>query len=273
MPDNFDSANDRHNPNKPHDPNNQQDPTTRDDLGALGIYKIPTSATWATIAAGLLARLDALRPGHLIELGFTVAYREIAWVTIYRSESDVITASGPFGPYEAHDRSTWSWDPVDEREQPARNSLIAHTVIEFLKTLDGIPQNQEPVDFNGAAHFRMATPSSGFVNRESQWDNYREHRTGAQIDHLLHYGHAIPLGRGYTQKYVDENFPGWSWSELLNVFKAADIFLGRAGAPPRCHPTVKAIHFTDARTWQVEWLSGEITRSASPPSTRPPKFS
>jgi len=104
MPDNFDSANDRPNPN---DLNNQHNPSTPDDLAALGIYKIPTSATWATIAAGLLARLDALQPGHLIELGFTVAYREIAWVTIHRSESDVITASGPFGPYETPNRSTW----------------------------------------------------------------------------------------------------------------------------------------------------------------------
>jgi len=233
-----------------------------DNLDSLGIFKIPTAATWDTIAAGLLARLDALALGHLIELGFTVDHREVGWVTIYRSAADVVTASGPCGPYESPGRSTWRRQSVEERKQSARSSLISQTVVAFLKSLDGIPENQEPVSFNGAAHFRVATPTSGFVNRESQWDSYREHRTGVQLDQLLHYGHSIPMGRGHTHKYVEEHFPGWTWSGLLEVLKAAEVFVGRAGSPPRCHPTVKAIHFTNARTWAVEWLSGEITRSA-----------
>jgi hypothetical protein len=232
-----------------------------DNLDSLRILKIPASATWDTIAAGLLSRLDALEPGHLIELGFTVSDREVGWVTIYRSAAGVVTASGPCGLYESPGRSTWRWQPVEERKQPERSSLISQTVVAFLKSLDGIPENQEPVSFNGAAHFRVATPTSGFVNREPRWDSYREHRTGAQLDHLLHYGHSIPMGRGHTKKYVEDHFPGWTWSGLLEVLKGADVFVGRAGSPPRCHPTVKAIHFTDARNWAVEWLSGEITRS------------
>ncbi|GAA1210810.1 hypothetical protein [Rhodoglobus aureus] len=235
-----------------------------DNLDSLGIFKIPASATWDTITAGLLARVDALEFGHLIELGFTVGNREVAWVTVYRSADDVVLASGPHGPYESPNRQSWSWDAVDEPEQPARSTLIASTVTTFLRSLDDIPSDEQSLSLDGTVHFRVATPASGFVNREPQWDSYAQHRTGAQLDKLLHYGHFIPMGKGYTQQHVEENFPGWTWSGLLEVLKAADVFVGRGGTPPRCQPTVKAIHFTDARTWAVEWLSGEITRSACP---------
>lgn len=235
-----------------------------DDLDSLRIFKIPTPSTWHSIKAGLLARVDALELGHLIELGLTVSLREVAWVTIYRSADDVVTASGPHGPYEAAGRTTWRWNATDDSNQPARSSRIAHTVIDYLKSLDEVPEGKEPMGFNGAVHFRMATPTSVFVNRETRWDAYVEHRTGAQLDKLLSYGHAIPVGKGYTEKHVNENFPGWGWTGLIEVFKAADIFVARGGSPPRSHPTVKAIHFTDAKTWAVEWLSGEITRSAEP---------
>jgi len=232
-----------------------------DSLDALGVFPIPASPSWQSTRVGLVARLDAQEPGQLIELGLTIGHSEVAWVTIYRSIDDVITASGPCGPYESANHSTWSWGAVDEAEQPARSTRIAQTVVAFLRSLDGIPENHELAQLNGVAHFRVATPMSGFVNREPRWDSYREHRTGAQIDHLLHYGHSIPMARGHTLKYVDEHFPGWTWSDLLEVLKAAGVLVGRAGAPPRCHPTVKAIHFTDSPTWAVEWLSGEITRS------------
>lgn len=42
-----------------------------------------------------------------------------------------------------------------------------------------------------------------------RWHECAEHRTGVELDRLLHYGHCIPANRGYTAAYVNEHFPGW----------------------------------------------------------------
>jgi len=237
------------------------DTSTPDNLDELGIFRIPSSATWNTISAALLARLDALEADHVIDLGFSIGDKEVAWVSIHHHSTGTITARAPHGPYETANSTAWNWNAADQHEQPARSSLIASTITDYLSTRDGVPADTEPVNFNAAAQFRVSTPTSGFRSRQPEWERYDEHRTGAQLNNLLHFGHSIPMGKGLTRDHINENFPGWTWDSLIAVLKAADVFVGRGGAPPRCRPTVKAIHFTDARTWAVEWLSGETTRS------------
>ena len=37
--------------------------------------------------------------------------------------------------------------------------------------------------------------------------HFREHRSLEECKRLLHFGHSVPISRGYTSKYVAENYP------------------------------------------------------------------
>jgi len=49
------------------------------------------------------------------------------------------------------------------------------------------------------------------------------HLSAKQIKELIHYGHLIPMSRGITQKYVEENFPGWEWNDIVPVLIKKNI--------------------------------------------------
>ncbi|MFD1860536.1 hypothetical protein EHW97_13285 [Aeromicrobium camelliae] len=97
---------------------------------------------------------------------------------------------------------------------------------------------------------------------DHRWNHYADHRSARQIDDLLHYGHFIPVGRGLTDTYVATHFPGRTWNDLMEVWKAAGIVVrSTAGGPPRCDVRVKTVHFTDATDFAVEWEDGTVTTS------------
>lgn len=97
---------------------------------------------------------------------------------------------------------------------------------------------------------------------EDAFSEYVEHRSGVEMQQLLHHGHWIPVLRGYTAAHVAEHFPGWSWNDLLAVCKTAGIVVEvAAGAPLCCDPDVSALHFIDAQKFAVEWNDGTVTVS------------
>jgi len=85
------------------------------------------------------------------------------------------------------------------------------------------------------------------------------HADRAAIDKLLHFTHWIPLSRGFTADFLDENWPGWSLAGAIAVLDAAEIRVlpvsGRPCAPHGgfCHWKVHEIHFNSARDFFVEW--------------------
>lgn len=86
-------------------------------------------------------------------------------------------------------------------------------------------------------------------------------RSRHALDELLHYGHFIPLRHGLTRAYVEKNYPGWSWNELIELLTSADVVRGPAGSPPRCRSSVGAVHFSHDGSWLVEWQGGRVTAS------------
>ncbi|MGK2884466.1 MAG: hypothetical protein ACSLE8_06770 [Rhodococcus sp. (in: high G+C Gram-positive bacteria)] len=86
--------------------------------------------------------------------------------------------------------------------------------------------------------------------------HFREHLTLDECKRLLHYGHVIPICRGYTATFVAENYPGWTWNELVQVFVAAGIFVNRGGAPATCDDRVVTFHFSNPQQFYVEWIDG-----------------
>ncbi len=86
---------------------------------------------------------------------------------------------------------------------------------------------------------------------------FREHLTLDQCNRLLHFGHWIPINHGFTAKYVDEHYPGWTWNRLVQVFIAAGIHRrGAGGGPPNCDRRVKVFHFSSPTDFFVEWVDG-----------------
>ena len=48
-------------------------------------------------------------------------------------------------------------------------------------------------------------------------DEISLHLSAEEIAKLAHYGHFIPVGKGFTRRYVEDNFPGWEWNDIIPV--------------------------------------------------------
>lgn len=53
--------------------------------------------------------------------------------------------------------------------------------------------------------------------------------TAEDVRELARYGHSIPIGRGFTHDYVNKNYPGWQWGQLMNVLRRADLYAKNEG--------------------------------------------
>jgi hypothetical protein len=194
------------------------------------IFRIPTSLSWADAQARLLARADGLRHGDALDARFFVDTQLIARERIHAS-ADVHRV--------AHEVSS---------------------VMEFPSESDEVGGGWR---MRGALDIREiragGTPSAG-----TSFEEFAEHRSADELARFLHHIHWIPQSRGITDAFVDKHFPGRTWQGLVLVLKAAGIFVGRGGSPPRLMPTVAMLHFTDATQWAVEWEDGDVTASQAP---------
>ena len=84
---------------------------------------------------------------------------------------------------------------------------------------------------------------------------FAEHRTREELNSLLHFGHIIPVSKGWTKKHVDSHFPGWTWNQLIDICMAAQIVVRRGGAPPKCDDRVAIFHFSSDTEFFVEWAN------------------
>ena len=101
------------------------------------------------------------------------------------------------------------------------------------------------------------SPADGEVDpNQYLWQLTREH-----VDHVLHYTHWIPVGRGFTERMLADYYPGWTLGGLIRLFDKAGIRItpdelnGAAGAPHggRCHWQVAAFYFSDDTNYHVVW--------------------
>jgi hypothetical protein len=103
----------------------------------------------------------------------------------------------------------------------------------------------------------LQSPADGDVDPHQ----YLWQLTRAHVDHVLHYTHWIPVGRGFTEQMLAEYYPSWTLGGLIRLFDKAGIRItpeelnGAAGAPHggRCHWQVVAFYFTDDTKYHVVW--------------------
>ena len=60
-------------------------------------------------------------------------------------------------------------------------------------------------------------------------DRFDYYFTADDVRWLAHYGHAIPIMKGFTLEYVNTHYPGWSWSQLVNTLKRAGLYAKNEG--------------------------------------------
>jgi hypothetical protein len=193
------------------------------------IFRIPSSLSWPDAQARLLARADGLRPGDALDARFFVDTQLIARERIH-SPADV------------------------------------HRVMREAESAAKFPSESDEVGggwrMRGALDIREIRPRATPLPVNS-FEDLAEHRTAEELARFLHHIHWIPQSRGITDAFVDEHFPGRTWQGLVLILKAAGIFVGRGGSPPRLMPTVAMLHFTDATQWTVQWEDGVVTASPS----------
>lgn len=198
------------------------------------IFRLPTALDWPETEARLLSKVDALAPDETLVARFFVDDVQLAHI-------DITT-------------------PTDAG---AATSIARET----RRRITSDPAYRGPRDwaFHGAADLRtmptaLVSPDRiGQAAGSAALSPYDDHRTRADLARMLHYVHYIPVGRGITDAYVDKNYSGRTWQGLVMVLKAAGIFVGRGSMPPACLPTVRALHFTDATRWCVEWEDGSAS--------------
>ena len=79
-------------------------------------------------------------------------------------------------------------------------------------------------------------------------NDFPEHRTRDQLNELLRHAHFIAVGKGYTAKFVEENYPGWHWNELIR-----SVVRKHEGDRLTCDPQVVSVRFGRGSTFAVEW--------------------
>ena len=89
-----------------------------------------------------------------------------------------------------------------------------------IEAEDGGAENERKGD-GGVKEFPAAEGAVGEKPSEGEADEQRERRGQG--------GHAIPIMKGFTQDYVNEHYPGWSWSQLVNTLKRAGLYAKKEG--------------------------------------------
>ncbi|MCD9154784.1 hypothetical protein [Aeromicrobium duanguangcaii] len=82
---------------------------------------------------------------------------------------------------------------------------------------------------------------------------FTEHRTRDELNELLRHAHFIAVGKGYTAKFVEKNYSGWHWNELIRMLRMGGVVRKGEHDRLRCDPKVVGVRFGRGSTFQVEW--------------------
>lgn len=85
------------------------------------------------------------------------------------------------------------------------------------------------------------------------WNDYTEHRSRDDLNELLRYAHFIAVGKGHTQRYVEQHYPGWHWNELIAILRIGGVLQKGDGDRLQCDPRVRSVHFGKGSLFAVEW--------------------
>ncbi|GAA2079972.1 hypothetical protein GCM10009821_20320 [Aeromicrobium halocynthiae] len=94
-------------------------------------------------------------------------------------------------------------------------------------------------------------------------DSYAHHLDAGAMRRIFHYGHFIPVRRGFTKAFVDRHYPGWTWNALMDLLEGAGVAHRRPGVSP--HPLwapdrlVESVHVNSPSDYCIVWIDGTVT--------------
>lgn len=88
--------------------------------------------------------------------------------------------------------------------------------------------------------------------------------TQSDASGLGHYGHYIPVGRGYTGAVVEYNYPGWSWNELV-----AAVYVAAHGGVRRFPEMLRAVVLRANGSSETDWDPRKWKDAAYTPAKGP----
>ena len=67
-------------------------------------------------------------------------------------------------------------------------------------------------------------------NQSTSSDRRSEHYLVADdVKRLAHFGHVIPMGKGFTRDFMAVHYPGWEWGQLLGAIANAGLYVPNRG--------------------------------------------
>lgn len=81
--------------------------------------------------------------------------------------------------------------------------------------------------------------------------------TRADVTMVLRYSHVYPNLHGYTQRFFQKNYPGYSLGIFMRVFQTAGILTKDDSTSPagRCKDRLHTIYFNSESSFYVHWDS------------------
>jgi len=87
---------------------------------------------------------------------------------------------------------------------------------------------------------------------------------------VLRYTHVYPNLHGYTTKFFEKNYPGYSLAIFMRIFTAAGILTKEGTGTPggRCKDRLHTIYFNSSTSFYVQWDDSPVTRDESEPGEK-----
>jgi len=54
----------------------------------------------------------------------------------------------------------------------------------------------------------------------------------ADLEGIMHYGHWIAVFKGLHEKFVADNYPGYTWASLIRELRERDVLVRRSRSNP-----------------------------------------
>ena len=54
----------------------------------------------------------------------------------------------------------------------------------------------------------------------------------SDLEEILHYGHWIAVFKGLHEKFVADNYPGYTWATLIQELRESDVLVRRSRSNP-----------------------------------------
>lgn len=150
-------------------------------------------------------------------------------VRAVRPSATLRNAAAALRNFHGQTSPKYSDDLVDSEVRTLNDWIESHPVEESMLKFD----------FDNEIKFALPNPPpvlSPLIRVEDE-DGFAKLRVtelshylvSSDVKRIAHYGHPIPIGRGFTRDFVNENYPGWEWGTLMGAIRQTGAYVANNG--------------------------------------------